>query len=133
MITPELLDQLEATREPGFLLFSAALRAAWARIAELEAAAKWHPIETAPKDGTEIYGGWLATSDLTPDPVHYYWRYVTGTPLCWQKCDKHEGWFSLGPETESESGEWSRGKWLNARDYPTHWRAREDRLIVHVA
>jgi len=76
----------------------------------IEEKSGWQPIETAPKDGTEITAGWLS-------PSHY----ATGTPICWQTNGRREGWFRLGPNGENDDGKWMPSYWLNQRDYPTHW------------
>lgn len=94
----ETIRQLQGNRKDpeysGFIFDAMKiLRAQAARIAELEAASAWRPIETAPKDGTEILIyrqgiSYLAVYDegkwWTPDTFPCPWFELADDPTHWQ-------------------------------------------------
>lgn len=76
------------------------------RIAELEKALTWQPIDTAPKDGTWIMG-W-ASGDLNPSRISWGRNYNNNLSWCTAFCSFVEGyithWTPL-PRTTLEASE----------------------------
>lgn len=82
-----------------------------ARIAELEKALTWQPIDTAPKDGTWIMG-W-ASGDLNPSRISWGRNHRNNLSWCTAFCSFVEGyithWTPL-PRTTLEASERGGGE-----------------------
>lgn len=76
---------------------------------------KWHQIETAPRDGTNIL-------------VYYEFAGVPIAHIAWWRSDKHDQWSEQGFKSKDEAVGWwsyvensvSQHK-LEGPHFPTHW------------
>ena len=78
----------------------------------------WRPIETAPKDGTEVL---VLLNSASVDVVHIAWwrsreEWERSGQYCggWDSLEEWEGWWSYTRNSVSQEK-------LEGYQYPTHW------------